>query len=140
MARRSKLSLLFERLGELERPCPADSPGGRFCGVELDSDLCGEVAKLLGSQDLAALGSCSAAMQLLAAQTYPGLKLGSLKGDHPGDDDSGGPFAGAGGDGGPDGSGPFGSGAAGSSDDGTIDLDEDAYDVEFEDGDDADTR
>ena len=58
----------------------------------------------------------------------------------PGDDDSGGPFAGAGGDGGPDGSGPFGSGAAGSSDDGTIDLDEDAYDVEFEDGDDANTR
>jgi UPF0716 protein FxsA len=58
----------------------------------------------------------------------------------PGDDDSGGPFAGAGGDGSPGGSGPFGPGAAGGSDDDTIDLDEDSYDVEFEDGDDADTR
>lgn len=57
------------------------------------------------------------------------------------DDDSGGPFAGAGGDDGPGGSGPFGPGAAaGSDDDDTIDLDEDSYDVEFEDNDDADTR
>ncbi|MGB9964808.1 FxsA family protein [Halobacterium sp. CBA1126] len=54
------------------------------------------------------------------------------------DDDGGGPFAGAGGDGGGSGgSGPFGAGSASSSDDDdTIDLDEDAYDVEFEDGDD----
>jgi len=58
----------------------------------------------------------------------------------PGGDDSGGPgpFGGASNGGG--GSGPFGPGAAGGSDDDTIDLDEDSYDVEFEDGDDADTR
>ena len=55
-----------------------------------------------------------------------------------GDDGDAGPFAGAGGNGG--GGGPFGPGAAGGSDDDTIDLDEDSYDVEFEDGDDADTR
>ncbi|MCG1004034.1 MULTISPECIES: FxsA family protein [Halobacterium] len=56
------------------------------------------------------------------------------------DDGGAGPFAGMGGGDGSGGSGPFGSSTTSSSDDDTIDLDEDSYDVEFEDGDDADTR